>query len=259
MGKIKSLVLIWVMALLFISIQGKIYAEDVLKIGVMNIYPEQRNADWYQRARVMPMVDYLKSLGYKPELFSGSLFSEAPEKVSTYDFIVLVDSWWMPKKDYEGMMKYVENGGILFLVGSGGVSYVDEEGKRKFCPYPEFIGIEESGGGSGVSEEIMFTEMCPLTQGLPIEKWIKVDRMGIYLNVAEWKPAKGKVLGLCKGYYEKEFEKGKKKLCHFLLYTKYGKGATIFLAYDSKITESDIAKTIVKNVFQEKVLRWLRK
>jgi len=259
--------------LLFLSLVfvGNGFAERTKEVGVVEYKKyERKAADWAYRKCTVPLFKAIKDLGFSPEWVSVDIFlPENKKERDKYKRIVLsVAAYCFTPEMYEGITDYVKSGGLL--ITNSCLIFIDTnrnykwEGSKvdKSREAPGFETVGVYGHASVYMTKIKVKVECPLTRGLPVGKWVNLERR---LQGRVTKNYSATVLVIAERWSDKweipDYKgwKPPKGNQPFLTFKHLGKGACIYIVprLDFRSLKTKCISTILKNALSKETLEWL--
>lgn len=226
------------------------------ELGLLNYFakyehPDKRREKLYSK-HLKKYFTQLEKLGHTPEWVDVDVFlpSQKAERDTFKRIIISYHADWFTLEMYQGMLDYVQSGGLL--ITHAGLVLLDKNseyqcsgGTTSFCR-ESFVGVLALGGSQ--KPEIKALVDNPLTTGLELNKWISI---GDRVSGRTTKKLTANVAVSCKQIEKKGESEGP-----FLSWKSTGKGACIYLVsiYWAEIEPIHI---MMKNILSEETLKWL--
>ena len=257
-----------ILVILFVSLVfiGNGLAGRDKEVGVVEYKKfKWKNANYYYKTYTKPLFNTIKDLGFSPEWVSMDIF--LPENKTKRDrykrIVVSAAGLWFTPEMYEGITDYVKSGGLLitnsslFLVDADR-NYRLDEGDTQIKNGFRTVGVY--GTASVFMTKIKVEVACPLTKGIPAERWIELEeklpgrvttnRSAVVLLIAKrWSDKWGK-----SNYKGWKPPKGNQP---FLTFKHSGKGACIYIVPVLGPAKAKYLSIILKNSLSKKTLEWL--
>jgi len=233
----------------------------VHELGLIDYYARYYSFDRKGRPvedrRLAGLADLLRQAGLPITVVDVDLFLDyRKSERDTYKRLHIPEFAFTLTQDmYDGIADYVEHGGLLVLNNSyfqldkEREYWLDAKDKRTWIPERSFLGV--FGHRSPVLNRIKLLQACPLTQGLPIGRWIELQETSW---ARQTRNLSAEVIG-----QGNLLLRGKDVKTVLLTYKKVGAGATIYLGpflRAGALAEPSLRK-MVGNVFSDETLSWL--